>query len=211
MKCRTKFERKTAKLKDLTNKILTYQMRNMKKNFSRSLRDDNTVIDTLTDLDLAIKKLERLEIPQNVSSQPNLNQNTLSNSNSSNFHENELQHLEISNHNGSNFVNSRVKVKLPKLELKPFDGGIINWEPFWDQFNASIHSNNLRKIEKFSYLKTFLNESASGCISGLTLTTKNYDEAVKILEERFDNTPILISTFMQQFVLLPKIKSANDT
>ena len=32
MKCRTKFERKSAKLKDLTNKILTYQMRNMKKN-----------------------------------------------------------------------------------------------------------------------------------------------------------------------------------
>ena len=104
-----------------------------------------------------------------------------------------------------------MKEKLPKLELKPFDGGIINWKPFWDQFNASIHSNNLRKIEKFSYLKTFLNESASGCISGLTLTTKNYGEAVKILEERFDNTPILISTFMQQFVLLPKIKSANDT
>ena len=50
---------------------------------NRSLRNDDTVIDTLTDLDLAIKKLERLEISQNVSNQPNLNQNTLSNSNSS--------------------------------------------------------------------------------------------------------------------------------
>ena len=130
---------------------------------------------------------------------------TPSNSNSSNFHENELQHLEISNHNGYNFVNSQVKVKLPKLELKPFDGEIINWKPFWDQFNASIHSNNLNsKIEKFSYLKTFLNESA------LTLTTENYDEAVKILEERFGNTQILMSAFVLQFVSLPKIKSAND-
>ena len=44
----------------------------------------------------------------------------------------------------------------------------------------------------------------------LTLTTENYDEAVKILEERFGNTQILISAFMQQFVSLPKIKSAND-
>ena len=212
MKCRTKFERKSAELKHLTNKILTLLSdKEYEEELSRSLRDDDTVIDTLTDLDLAIKKLERLEIPQNISSQPNLNQNTLSNSNSRNFYENELQHLEISNHNGSNFVNSRVKVKLPKLKLKPFDEGIINWKPFWDQFSASIHSNNFRKIEKFSYLKTFLNESASGCISGLTLTTKYYDEAVKILEERFDNTQILISTFMQQFVLLPKIKSANDT
>ena len=59
-------------------------------------------------------------------------------------------------------MNSQVKVKLPKLELKPFHGDIIDWKPFWDKFNASIHSNNLiSKIEKFSYLKTFLNESAS--------------------------------------------------
>ena len=82
-----------------------------------------------------------------------------------------------------------MKVKLPKLELKPFDGQIINWKPFWDQFNTSIHSNDLiSKIEKFSYLKTVLNESASSCISGLILTTENYDEAAKILEKRFGNT-----------------------
>ena len=61
----------------------------------RSLRDDDIVIDTLTDLDLVIKKVERPEISQNVSNQPNLNQNTLFSSNFSNFHKNELQHLEI--------------------------------------------------------------------------------------------------------------------
>ena len=198
MKCWTQFGRKSAELKDLTSKILTLLSdKEYEEELGRSLRDDDTVVDPLTDLDLAIKKLERLEIPQNASSQPNLNQNILSNSNSSNFHENELQHWEISNHSGSNFVNSQVTVKLPKLELKPFDGEIINWKPFRDQFNAcihlrkfkKIHSNNLiNKIEKISYLKTFLNESASNCISGLTLTTENYDEAVKILEERFGNT-----------------------
>ena len=58
-------------------------------------------------------------------------------------------------------MNSQVKVKPPKLELKPFDADIINWKPLWDRFNASIHSNNLiSKIEKLSYLKTFLNNSA---------------------------------------------------
>ena len=212
MKCRAKFERKSSELKDLTNTILTLLSdEEYEEELNRSLRDDDTVIDTLTDLDLAIKKLEIIEIEHNISSQPNLNQNTLSNSNSSNFQENELQYLEISNHSGSNFVNSQQKVILPKLELKPFDCDKIDWKPFWDQFNASIHSNNLiSKIEKFSYLKTFLNESASSCISGLTLTTENYDKAVKILEERFGNTQILISAFMQQFVSLPKIKSAND-
>ena len=123
MKCRAKFERKSAELKDLTNKILTLLSEEKCEELSRSLRDNDTVIETLTELDIAIK---------NVSNQAYFNQNTLSNSNSSNFNENELQHLEISNHNRSNFVNSQVKVKLPKLELKPFDGDIINWKPFWD-------------------------------------------------------------------------------
>ena len=185
VKCQTKFERKSAELKDLTNKILTLlSEEEYEEEFSRSLRHDDTVIDTLTDLDLEIKKLERLEFSQNVLNQQNLNQNTYSNSNSSNFNKNELQYLEVPNHNGSNIVNSQVKVKLPKLVLKPSYRDMINWKPFCDQFNTSIHSNDLvSKIEKFSYLKTFLNQSASSCISGLNLTTENYDEAVKILEE----------------------------
>ena len=61
MKCRTKFERKSAELKDLTNKILTLLSdEEYQEEPSRNLKDDDTVIDTLTDLDLVIKKLERL-------------------------------------------------------------------------------------------------------------------------------------------------------
>ena len=61
MKCRTKFERKSVELKDLTNKILTLLSdEEYQEESSRNLKDDDTVIDTLTDLDLAIKKLERL-------------------------------------------------------------------------------------------------------------------------------------------------------
>lgn len=50
-------------------------------------------------------------------------------------------------------MNSQVKIKLPKLELKPFDGEIINWKPFQYQFKASV--------QEFSNLKTSLNKSAS--------------------------------------------------
>ena len=131
MKCRTKFERKSAELKDLTNKILALlSEEEYEEELGRSLRDDYTVMGTLTDLDIAITKLERLEFSQNVSNQPNPNQSTLSNSKYSNFNENEQQNLEILNYNGSNIVNSQVKVKLPKVDLKPFEGDIINWKPF---------------------------------------------------------------------------------
>ena len=57
MKSRTKFERKSSELKDLTSKTLTLLSEDeYAEELSRSLRDDDTVIDTLTDLDLAIKK-----------------------------------------------------------------------------------------------------------------------------------------------------------
>ena len=59
-------------------------------------------------------------------------------------------------------------------------------------------------------MKTFLNESTSSCISGLTFTTENYDKSVKILEEQFGNTQFPISALMQHFVSLPKIRSRND-
>ena len=131
MKCRTKFERKSAELKDLTSKILALlSEEEYEEELGRSLRDDYTVMGTLTDLDIAITKLERLEFSQNVSNQPNPNQSTLSNSKYANFNENEQQNLEILNYNGSNILNSQVKVKLPKVELKPFEGDIIKWKPF---------------------------------------------------------------------------------
>ena len=36
---------------------------------------------------------------------------------------------------------SKKSVKLPKLELKKFDGNIFKWAEFWDVFKSAIHSN----------------------------------------------------------------------
>ena len=39
-------------------------------------------------------------------------------------------------------LNESVKVKLPKLENSKFNGDVINWQGFWDQFCSAIHENN---------------------------------------------------------------------
>ena len=47
----------------------------------------------------------------------------------------------------------KTQVKLPKLELKKFNGNHSKWIPFWDTFEASVHKNeNLLLIDKFNYL-----------------------------------------------------------
>ena len=104
-----------------------------------------------------------------------------------------------------------VRVKLPKLELSKFDGDIINWQGFWDQFLIAIHENDsLADIDKFTYLKSFLSDSALQSINGLSLNATNYKEAIDILHQRYGNKQVLISAHMQKLEKLPRIKSFND-
>ena len=104
-----------------------------------------------------------------------------------------------------------IKVQLPKLEIVKFDGDIINWQSFWDQFDSAIHSNDrISDVNKFAYLQSYLSEDARNTISGLSPTSLNYREAIDILKQRYGNTQVLISSYMKKFVLLPKIVSDND-
>ena len=67
------------------------------------------------------------------------------------------------------------KVRLPKLTIKPFNGKLTAWTPFWDSFNSAIHANpDLSKVDKFNYLRSMVSHSALEAISGLTLTGDNY-------------------------------------
>ena len=46
-------------------------------------------------------------------------------------------------------------MKLPKTDFTRFDGNILNWRLFWDQFNISIHSRtSLSNSEKLTYLQS---------------------------------------------------------
>ena len=100
--------------------------------------------------------------------------------------------------------------KLPKLVIKEFDGSVLNWQTFWDQFESTIHSKtNISNIDRFSYLTLFLCKSAHDTISGLAPTNQNYLEAVQ-LKNRYRNPQLLINTYMEQFVQLDKIEKSYD-
>ena len=67
-----------------------------------------------------------------------------------------------------------------------------------DQFLIAIHENDsLADIDKFTYLKSFLSDSALQSINGLSLNATNYKEAIEILHERYGNKQVLISAHMQ--------------
>ena len=51
---------------------------------------------------------------------------------------------------------------------------------------------------------------ALAAISGLTLTSDNYQEAVQVLKDRFGNEQVLISAHMESLLKINKIKSVDN-
>ncbi|MCP3662415.1 MAG: DUF1759 domain-containing protein, partial [Gammaproteobacteria bacterium] len=83
-------------------------------------------------------------------------------------------------------------LKLPKLNAPSFNGSPIKWDEFWDVFDSSVHSNpNLSDVQKFTYLKGMLTGSASAAIAGISITNRNYREAVEALHKRFGKPEVI--------------------
>jgi len=118
--------------------------------------------------------------------------------------------VELSNKASSvRSVSSRCR--LPKFELPIFKGDPLSWQGFWDQFSTSIHDNDeITDIDRFNYLKRYLGGQALETISGLSLSSANYKEAIKILTERFGNPQVLISAHMDCLIRMSKVVHKND-
>ena len=102
-------------------------------------------------------------------------------------------------------------VKLPKLNLKKFRGDITTWSTFWDTFESAIDKNpSLSDIDKFNYLNSLLENTAADAISGLTLTSGNYNEAIVILKKRFGNKQLAINEHMDILLNLDPVTSVQN-
>ncbi len=84
-------------------------------------------------------------------------------------------------------------MKLPTLEIPTFDGSILNWTTFWEQFDISIHSRfDLATAEKLVYLRDALkNGNAKASIEGLSRSGEQYEEAIACLKDRYDRPRLI--------------------
>ena len=102
-------------------------------------------------------------------------------------------------------------VRLPKLSMKPFSGDLTQWTTFLDSFKSAIHENpTLSDINKFNYLRSFLERSARESIAGLALTAHNYKEAMSILQKCFGNTQQIISRHMDLLLNLEPVSAVHQ-
>ena len=97
---------------------------------------------------------------------------------------------------------SMTDVKLPKLNLPVFNGDVLQWQSFWDQFVAAVDSTDLPDVSKFSYLRASLEGEPKTAIQGLSLTSAHYASACKILKDRFGRKETIIFTHIQKLLNL---------
>ena len=100
---------------------------------------------------------------------------------------------------------------MPKLGLSQFAGNPLDWQGFWDQFRVSIHDkSSVNDIDKFNYLKGCLKEEDQATISGLTLSSENYNEATDVLKDRFGNEQVIISAHIESLLKIDKTRSVTN-
>ena len=119
-----------------------------------------------------------------------------------------LDHLHLRPHN--HYSKDSPRVKLPKLSLKKFNGDLTKWTTFWDTFESAVHGNPLTNIDKFNYLNSLLESAASDAISGLTLTSANYEEAIGVLKKRFGNRQLIVNRHMDLLLNLDAVTLQHD-
>ena len=99
-------------------------------------------------------------------------------------------------------------VRLPKLETPMFDGNILHWLTFWEQFRVAIHNrDDLSKAQKLIYLRQSLKEgSAKNAIEGLSRSGEQYDEAIKCLTDRYNRPRLIHEAHVRRIIEVPHLK-----
>jgi hypothetical protein len=106
---------------------------------------------------------------------------------------------------------SSARAKLPKLSLKKFSGNPTDWQSFYDSYKAAVHTNDrLSKVDKFNYLKSLVEGPAAAAIAGFSLTDENYETAFKLLEERFANPQVIISSHVDALLKLEPVSNIHE-
>jgi hypothetical protein len=102
-------------------------------------------------------------------------------------------------------------VRLPKLEVPTFNGDVLHWKHFWEQFSISVHSrDNLSNAEKLVYLQQAVkNGSTRNAIDGLTRSGDHYHEAVDCLMSRYNRPRLIHRAHVRVIMDAPSLKNGS--
>lgn len=89
------------------------------------------------------------------------------------------------------------RISLPTINIPMFSGDVTRFPAFRSLFDQLIHNNkDLSDIQKFTYLKSYLSDSASSCIDHKQLASQNYHLAYRCVTERFGKKRVRANAYL---------------
>lgn len=105
-------------------------------------------------------------------------------------------------------VKASVTRKIPELQLIPFAGDITHYASFIKSFQLNFAELPISAAEKLQHLKAALKEEPYKIVSKLDLNDDNYELALKILEETYKNSSMVMSELYHK---INSLKLAENT
>lgn len=100
--------------------------------------------------------------------------------------------------------------RMPKRELRKFDGKLEEWKAFSHWFKSNVHERaGISDSTRMSYLQDTLVGEAANTIAGLEVTNDNYKEAWDLLETTYNNEEAIISRHFELLAAIPKIQNSS--
>ena len=98
------------------------------------------------------------------------------------------------------------------MNILTFDGNILNWNTFWQQFDMAIHSKvQLDNTEKLAYLRDVLKDGPAGhVIESLTHNAECYKEAIDCLRKRYDQPHVIHRAHSHAILDAASLKDGNS-
>ena len=107
-------------------------------------------------------------------------------------------------HTTSSVSSHKRSFKLPKIELKTFDGNLKEWLGFWSQFTKIDEDETLHDTDKFQYLVQAMvpGTEPSELVKSFPQSAANYPKAVEALKKRFGREQLLIQVYVRELLVL---------
>ena len=87
---------------------------------------------------------------------------------------------------------------LSEWKLTPFDGNLLNWHEWFEQFISAVNSARLRDDEKLTYLKTLVVGKAQSAIAEYSYSGVLYKDALATLQRKFGQPHAVVGAHLKK-------------
>lgn len=102
-----------------------------------------------------------------------------------------------------------LRPKLPPIEIPKFKGDLEKFPAFKSLYDTLVHNTELTAIQKFSFLKSYVEYPASGVIENFDFTDENYQAAYDTLVERYTDKRLVGTHFLNKLFQFKPLANAS--